>query len=548
MADVFISYKSERRLAARQLADVLASWGYTVWWDRELVAGRSFDLAIERELRLAKCVVVLWCGKSVSSHWVLEEALLASNLAKLIPVWLEKAELPLGFTRAHTLDITGWDGSPYHDALRPIVSSVEAVTGKARIPDNNRQHEISLGCHYFNLLETAPSFEGEQATPPKWDAMPLSETEVLDRIYERKASLIGDGHRIIFGVAGSGKTVLLLAKAKMLANDSHKKILVLCFNKALAAYFRSVLRQSNITSLHFHAWGASLGATYDEDVDRYGNNMLRLIGFSSRFDAVLVDEGQDFPANWFRCAKAALIDPDQGNLLVAYDGAQQVYRQKSFSWSQVGIRARGRTHSKDLGLHLNYRNTREIVSAAESFCTLPTEEDADVAGAASRIDPDLSTRQGARPTLLRRASRTDECREIEKRVATLISELGTPASDIAVIWPRLPTFLKRVHARMRHQLATLAPVVFIQNDLEYDLASTGIRMLNVHQSKGLQFKHVFMLWTDLLPWQDEDQDRTLLYIALTRAEETLTLTYSDSSPFVEKLLGACRVEQQELFP
>ena len=60
MADVFISYASEDRETARKIAGVLESYGYSVWWDRKIVAGQSYDQVIERELDMARAAVVLW--------------------------------------------------------------------------------------------------------------------------------------------------------------------------------------------------------------------------------------------------------------------------------------------------------------------------------------------------------------------------------------------------------------------------------------------------------------------------------------------------------
>jgi hypothetical protein len=67
MADVFISYKSERRPAAEHLAAVLERHGYSIWFDYELIKGRDFGLQISRQVRKAKALVVLWCTRSVES-------------------------------------------------------------------------------------------------------------------------------------------------------------------------------------------------------------------------------------------------------------------------------------------------------------------------------------------------------------------------------------------------------------------------------------------------------------------------------------------------
>jgi hypothetical protein len=84
-----------------------------------------------------------------------------------------------------------------------------------------------------------------------------SETDlkVLDLRQERNARAIGGGHRIVYGVAGSGKTVLLIARAKLLAEDPQKRVLVLCYNKLLAQHLTTALAgTSGVRVSTFHGW------------------------------------------------------------------------------------------------------------------------------------------------------------------------------------------------------------------------------------------------------------------------------------------------------
>lgn len=135
MADVFISYKSERRAAAERIARILELHGYSVWFDRALTAGEEFSRPIERELRGARAVLVLWCRLSVDSDWVREEATLAKRLRTIIPVRLERVELPLGFVSLQAVDLTRWDGAPRGRPVERLVQAVARLVERDPAPE-----------------------------------------------------------------------------------------------------------------------------------------------------------------------------------------------------------------------------------------------------------------------------------------------------------------------------------------------------------------------------------------------------------------------------
>ena len=83
MTDVFISYASEDRIRAKKLAEALEAKGFSVWWDRNIIAGQTYDEVIERELETATSVVVLWSKHSVISEWVKSEAQVAVERKRL---------------------------------------------------------------------------------------------------------------------------------------------------------------------------------------------------------------------------------------------------------------------------------------------------------------------------------------------------------------------------------------------------------------------------------------------------------------------------------
>jgi len=127
MADVFVSYASEDRERARKLASVLATRGWSVWWDRKIIAGQSFDQVIERELETAKSVVVLWSKDSISSEWVKNEAAVAAEKGVLVPALIDRVKLPLEFRRKQTVDLVDWDGNSSHSGLQPLYEGISSA-------------------------------------------------------------------------------------------------------------------------------------------------------------------------------------------------------------------------------------------------------------------------------------------------------------------------------------------------------------------------------------------------------------------------------------
>lgn len=129
MADIFISYAREDRGRAHALADALADRGWSVWWDREIIAGQAFDQAIERELEAARSVVVLWSEAAVSSEWVKNEAAAAAERGVLVPALLAPVRLPLEFRRRQAADLSGWRGDPAHPGFAALCAGVAATIG-----------------------------------------------------------------------------------------------------------------------------------------------------------------------------------------------------------------------------------------------------------------------------------------------------------------------------------------------------------------------------------------------------------------------------------
>lgn len=127
MSDIFISYSSADREFVKTLAGLFEQQGWSVWWDRQIPIGQHYDTVIENELRQARCVVVVWTQRSVESEWVKNEALEAAHIKKLVPILLEKLDVPLAFKRIETAKLYDWDGDSSHPELELVFHAIHTI-------------------------------------------------------------------------------------------------------------------------------------------------------------------------------------------------------------------------------------------------------------------------------------------------------------------------------------------------------------------------------------------------------------------------------------
>ena len=127
MAEIFISYASENREKARGLAQALGARGWSVWWDREIPLGKSFDEVIEKALGEARCVIVLWSAVSVASEWVRNEASEAKRRGILIPVFIEPVDAPLAFRLLNGADLKDWRPEASDAEFDRLVEGINAL-------------------------------------------------------------------------------------------------------------------------------------------------------------------------------------------------------------------------------------------------------------------------------------------------------------------------------------------------------------------------------------------------------------------------------------
>lgn len=465
---------------------------------------------------------------------------------------------------------------PLTDSQISSISSVVTLTSNPNAKaEESIQESASSSQDDRELIESSPTLTADQfstiravitpesaiktvaATPnsvPNGINLAEGSTAIacLDLDQERIARTLKDGHRLLSGVAGSGKTLILLARAKVLVNrHPDYRILILCHSIVLASHLRSLLHHDEqnpqyrrIEVLHFHDWAKDIlgrlprkleqqsDECYDQEVSERTLQRLSQYTIDAKWDAVLIDEGHSFYPAWFECVVCGLKDPVNSNLLIVSDANQSLYPRPRFSWKSVGVRAQGRSQK----LLVNYRNTKEILDAAWTVIEPLLDQPNLFDDTFPLIKPEQILRRGASPVLHLFTAKTDVVEAAITQIQTLL-ESGYAPSDIALLSrigkasttpsqsdKLLQTLLKRLQD---DNIQTCWITQSQASKRSYRAQNPGIRVITTKSSLGLEFKVVLLLWVEQFAdccYSDlvrAVRSRRELYVGMTRAQEEL---------------------------
>lgn len=247
----------------------------------------------------------------------------------------------------------------------------------------------------------------------------------------------------------------------------------------------------------------------------------------------MIDEGHNFQPEWLKLV-TQMIDPETNSLLLLYDDAQSIYGGKTrhkFSFSSFGVQAQGRTTI----LRLNYRNTAEILGTAYEFAKEYIRPEQAEEDGVPLIQPESAGRRGLPPEL-------QQFPTLAKEGAYPVENFrrhnhsGRPWRDMAIVYR--PAFIGEEMARQL-KMARI-PVQWLGgpgDKKRFDPAEDSVKVITMHSSKGLEFPVVAIPGLGYMPHRDYSihEEAKLLYVAMTRAMDTLILTSSKESPFVSRI-------------
>lgn len=345
---------------------------------------------------------------------------------------------------------------------------------------------------------------------PSVDLPPLLSVEIEQQAQEQERltreqfgilDFLGRHRRVaISGCAGSGKTMLAYEKARRLAEQDFK-VLLTCFNVALAErllWESEETRPVNLTIVNFHRLADELAQQAGLSIGPYNTAYFEKIlperlleavdKLGPQFNAIVVDEGQDFDENWWLPLQCLLHDPDQGIFYVFFDDNQNIYRGAK----NIPVEA------APFPLTHNCRNTQAIHQQLLQFYR-------------SDIIPTAIGPQGRPVERHLYTNPADLKRLLRQTLHRLIVTEGVPAWDIVVLTPK---------SRERSHLWSLGPLGYFRL-VDTPTDATGeVYCTTVHKFKGLESPVVILAEID----NDEAWHLPiLLYVGCSRACNHLIL-------------------------
>ncbi len=263
---------------------------------------------------------------------------------------------------------------------------ISRIIQKKQLPQMLSSFKANLNAQRVTPLPSHPEWVKYAAKPLlPVVALKTNPEAVLGNNYEFVRSLtheremyldqLAENNRYyVKGPAGSGKTWLAFMQAERWSAEG-KKVAMIAYNRGLITYLdrkNAELPEGEKVSWigTFHAYAEKLGTTagspetYGETVDRYRDGLIAAASALTRddkFDAIVVDEAQDFMPAWWEVIELSLHDPASGKLALFGDDQQMVF----------GERPAPQGNYANLRLLENLRNSQQIAKAIDNFIERP---------------------------------------------------------------------------------------------------------------------------------------------------------------------------------
>jgi len=360
------------------------------------------------------------------------------------------------------------------------------------------------------------------------------------------------GHQRLRGAAGSGKTLIMAYRAAKLAEEGHK-VLVITFNLTLWHYIRDMIARApfdfdwkNITFKHFHGFcnDILIDLSVPKPHEDYLNKIVPVVenAISNKnidkfkFDAILIDEGQDYKWEWYNLLSKFLNERDE--LLFVCDENQNIYgRELSWIDNMRNVKFRGPWRE----LNTVHRLPKKIGNLANKFSeTFNLDQSIEIEEYAQLTlfeKPPIFKWENIKPE-----NWLQSVMDAYESIKHQQIDLGEGhASDIVILLPTRKMGMKAVESFKKHKIE-VNHVFEVEEQAKYHrhkkafwLGDSRLKISTIHSFKGWEAIHVIML----IPtrWNGDENLDHLVYTAMTRTRKNLIVLncHKRYSEFGEKL-------------
>lgn len=378
--------------------------------------------------------------------------------------------------------------------------------------------------------------------------------EILDEQQNKARNFALKGHSLVRGIAGSGKSLVLRNRVEKLINEGYDDILVLCYNRFMNGWIKSKLEEKdlslNVECKTFHSWAYRIGYDFHWDDDpKKREQIISLVENNAkhRYQAILIDEAQDFYDEWFKAMLNA-VNPETNSIFFVYDNTQSVYgqlhrRKGEWTWKSLGFSIAGGSSQI---FELNYRNTPEILELAWRFIVPYLERANMKTGNRSKAVGDI----GLIVKPVKNSSRSSSIKPMlvksDMSASTIAQQIklalnSHPESSIGVLLhPNEDKKFKQEISKCLWSLGIENHAPMNPQQRNHDVVNRPFVVIDSWNAlKGVEFDAVIIAGVDQvkdLPDPDGDfQEKAGLYTAMTRARDHLIMLYQYETPVVNQI-------------
>ncbi|MFS4583666.1 ATP-binding domain-containing protein [Phaeobacter sp. C3_T13_0] len=363
----------------------------------------------------------------------------------------------------------------------------------------------------------------------------------LDAEQKQVVALPVDGHHLVMGPPGCGKTNLLLLRASFLHKKGLKKIAVLTFARTLREFLASGADHYSFSSDKIQTyvrWGMVLlaenGVHLEESEDfaaRRASLLKALLNLADKnlpenlFDCILLDEAQDYTSD-----EIAVLRRFTPRLFAVGDSKQRIQSEEDEVLD--GLIAEGITLST---LSFHYRNGLKICRVADGIQGQVDSED----GLEARSNYD----EDAYPSTVKAISGASLDNQVEAAIEEIKTQLQAyPDEYIGVLCPRAQELSEVSQALLQSEIAEHIHVQ--HGDYEPQTLDRRVIVTTIHGAKGLEFRAGHVLGTDLV--KNFRLQRKMSYTAVTRCKTSLSVYHNRDLPgYFESGIQACGAPPKE---